>query len=212
MTRAFDTLYGRLLLASARGDNWDKGNRIHKANILMGRAWLHGGHMEEARDDLLAAGRTPGSPQLNAGGWATSTPAQQSRPVPQPPDTSAPGAFTGTVVFHQAGGSLRYRVRVAAGKVVGGQQDFGDRSRPFAAIVGGWFDRGGKSSACSFRPTSRSARSGGAQAQHFRVDEEGKAVSLEHALYGYGIHERRDTIVRDHVLDAVEPGTPQAPN
>ena len=67
VTRRFDTLYGRALLASARAtDNWDASNRIHQANIMMGRSALRGGHLEEARSCMLAAGHTPGSPQLNS--------------------------------------------------------------------------------------------------------------------------------------------------
>jgi hypothetical protein len=65
----FDSLYGRLLLASTRApDDFDTGNRIHEANILMGRSALHRGRLEAARSYLLAAGRTPGSPQLNSFG------------------------------------------------------------------------------------------------------------------------------------------------
>jgi hypothetical protein len=69
MTRVFDSLYGRVLLASAQSaDQWDAGNRIHQANIMMGRAALRGGNIEEAKAHLLAAGRTSGSPQLNSFG------------------------------------------------------------------------------------------------------------------------------------------------
>jgi hypothetical protein len=58
-----------VLLASARAtDNWDAGNRIHQSNIMMGRSALQRGHMKEARSCLLAAGRTPGSPQINSFG------------------------------------------------------------------------------------------------------------------------------------------------
>ena len=35
---------------------------------MMGRSALRGGHLEEARSCLLAAGHTPGSPQLNSFG------------------------------------------------------------------------------------------------------------------------------------------------
>jgi hypothetical protein len=69
VTRRFDTLYGRVLLASARAtDAWDTGNRIHQANIMMGRSALRGGDLARARSCLLAAGRTPGSPQLDSFG------------------------------------------------------------------------------------------------------------------------------------------------
>jgi len=69
VTRRFDTLYGRVLLASARAaGQWDDGNRIHQANIMMGRSALRGGDLETARSCLLAAGHTPGSPQLDSFG------------------------------------------------------------------------------------------------------------------------------------------------
>ena len=157
---------------------------------------------------IVAIGLTVG-----VGGWATSTPAQQPRPKPQPSDTSAPGAFSGKIVFHQASGSLTYRVRVVSGKVVGGQQDFGDRARPFAAIVGGWFDRDEQQLCLLIQAEESLGKKWRAQAQHFRVDEARKAVTLEQALYGYGIDDQREPIVRDHVLDALEPvrPTPQLP-
>ncbi len=69
VTRRFDTLYGRVLLASARAtDTWDAGNRIHQANIMMGRSALRGGDLKSARSCLLAAGHTHGSPQLDSYG------------------------------------------------------------------------------------------------------------------------------------------------
>jgi hypothetical protein len=157
---------------------------------------------------IVAIGLTVG-----IGGGATSSPAQHPRPKPQPSDTSAPGAFSGKVVFHQAGGSLTYRVRVASGKVVGGQQDFGDRDKPFAAIVGGWFDLDEQKLCLLIQADESLGKKWRAQAQHFRVDEVRRALTLEHALYGYGIDDQRDAIVRDHVLDALEPirPTPQLP-
>jgi hypothetical protein len=67
--RIFDALYGRVLVHSAvaQGD-FDTGNRIHNGNLLLGRSALRAGRREEARAYLLAAGRTPGSPQLDSFG------------------------------------------------------------------------------------------------------------------------------------------------
>lgn len=47
-----------------RGD-WNYGNAVHYANLYLGRIALERGDVREARTRLLAAGRTPGSPQLD---------------------------------------------------------------------------------------------------------------------------------------------------
>jgi hypothetical protein len=54
-------------VAKYPGD-WNVGNAIHKGNILLGRVALRRGDLDEAKSRLLAAGRTPGSPQLDSFG------------------------------------------------------------------------------------------------------------------------------------------------
>ena len=49
-------------------DDWDKGNRIHFGNLVLGRIALSEGDLAEAGTRLIAAGQTPGSPQLNSFG------------------------------------------------------------------------------------------------------------------------------------------------
>jgi hypothetical protein len=49
-------------------DNWNYGNAIHAGNIVLGRIALTEGEMAQAKQFLFAAGRTPGSPQLNTFG------------------------------------------------------------------------------------------------------------------------------------------------
>ena len=49
-------------------DDWNGGNRIHYGNLILGRIALADGDLEEARARLIAAGQTPGSPQLNSFG------------------------------------------------------------------------------------------------------------------------------------------------
>jgi tetratricopeptide (TPR) repeat protein len=44
------------------------GNAIHKGNLVLGRLALRAGDVPKARSYLLAAGRTPGSPQLDSFG------------------------------------------------------------------------------------------------------------------------------------------------
>ncbi|MGD1151913.1 MAG: RNA polymerase subunit sigma-24 [Syntrophales bacterium] len=48
--------------------DWNYGNAIHKGNLILGRVALASGKLEEAKDYLLKAGKTPGSPQLDSFG------------------------------------------------------------------------------------------------------------------------------------------------
>jgi len=48
--------------------NWNYGNATHAANIVLGRIALKTGETDEAKKFLLAAGKTPGSAQLNTFG------------------------------------------------------------------------------------------------------------------------------------------------
>lgn len=49
-------------------DNWNYGNAIHAANLVLGRIALARGEIDDAKKFLLAAGRVPGSPQLKSFG------------------------------------------------------------------------------------------------------------------------------------------------
>jgi hypothetical protein len=49
-------------------EEWNYGNVIHEANTILGRAALRNGKVGEAKQFLLASGKTPGSPQLNSFG------------------------------------------------------------------------------------------------------------------------------------------------
>ncbi len=48
--------------------SWDYGNVVHDANQILGRVALREGDVAEAGHFLIAAGKTPGSPQLNSFG------------------------------------------------------------------------------------------------------------------------------------------------
>ena len=48
--------------------NWNYGNAIHTANLVLGRIALRNGEIDDAKKYLIAAGKTPGSPQLNSFG------------------------------------------------------------------------------------------------------------------------------------------------
>ncbi len=63
--------YARELLASVAeiGKDWNSGNAVHDGNLVIGRvAMARDKNVVLAKASLLAAGRTPGSPQLNSFG------------------------------------------------------------------------------------------------------------------------------------------------
>jgi hypothetical protein len=64
------TDYAQELLALAENykKDWNYGNAIHKGNLILGRVALRKDDRAKAREYLLAAGRTPGSPQLDTFG------------------------------------------------------------------------------------------------------------------------------------------------
>jgi hypothetical protein len=67
---AFEARYALELLESVRGEerDWNYGNVIHDANLILGRVALKQGKIEKAKGYLVEAGKTPGSPQLNSYG------------------------------------------------------------------------------------------------------------------------------------------------
>jgi hypothetical protein len=62
--------YANELLESAAAypGDWNSGNAIHQGNVVLGRLDLRAGAVGKAKEHLLAAGRTKGSPQLNSFG------------------------------------------------------------------------------------------------------------------------------------------------
>lgn len=61
---AKETLY----LAEKYKNDWNYGNAIHKGHLTLGRVALRKNDIEEAKRQLLLAGKTPGSPQLDTFG------------------------------------------------------------------------------------------------------------------------------------------------
>lgn len=57
-----------LKIADSFKRNWNYGNVIHKCNLMLGRIALKQENVEEAKEYLLRAGKTPGSPQLKSFG------------------------------------------------------------------------------------------------------------------------------------------------
>lgn len=57
-----------LRLAPEFPHNWNYGNAIHDGHVVLGRVALSKGDVKEACKQLLAAGKTPGSPQLDSFG------------------------------------------------------------------------------------------------------------------------------------------------
>ena len=59
--------YAEIALQVASSDG-DYGNRIHHGNLVLGRIALREDNINEARNRLIAAGKTPGSPTLDSFG------------------------------------------------------------------------------------------------------------------------------------------------
>ena len=59
--------YARELLAHSTRykDDWNYGNAIHHGNLILGRIALKSGDLGKAKQYLIKAGKTPGSPQIN---------------------------------------------------------------------------------------------------------------------------------------------------
>ena len=57
-----------LLQASNYTKDWNYGNALHHANLVLGRVSLIEGNTESAKNYLELASKTPGSPQLNSFG------------------------------------------------------------------------------------------------------------------------------------------------
>ena len=68
MSKAALLSHNLLKQAETFKDNWNYGNAVHVANLVLGRIALVNKEPDKARVYLLDAGRTPGSPQLNSFG------------------------------------------------------------------------------------------------------------------------------------------------
>ncbi len=55
------------LLPKYPGD-WNYGNAVQDANLVLGRIAVKEGRVDEAKQNLIAAGNSPGSPQMNSFG------------------------------------------------------------------------------------------------------------------------------------------------
>jgi tetratricopeptide (TPR) repeat protein len=59
--------YAEQMLSQNVG-GWNHGNNVHHGNLVLGRMALSTGNIDEAKERLIAAGKTPGSPQLDSFG------------------------------------------------------------------------------------------------------------------------------------------------
>ena len=62
------SLYANELLTTAQSGDWNDGNAIHDGNMVRGLVALRSGNVEQAAKDLVEAGKTKGSPQLDSFG------------------------------------------------------------------------------------------------------------------------------------------------
>lgn len=58
----------KLLKNNTATKDWNYGNLVHEGHSVLGRVAIRQGDMASARRHLIAAGKTPGSPQLNSFG------------------------------------------------------------------------------------------------------------------------------------------------
>jgi hypothetical protein len=68
ISRATALAHELLALADTYPNDWHYGNAVHHAHLTLGRVALADGNLTHARAELLEAGRTPGSPQLDSFG------------------------------------------------------------------------------------------------------------------------------------------------
>jgi hypothetical protein len=87
----------RQLLAHTRTNDWNYGNVVYETHSALGHIALRKGDRATARQELRAAGRTPGSPQLNSFG-PQFTLARQLLEQGQPADREAVVAFLDDVM------------------------------------------------------------------------------------------------------------------
>ena len=66
--KAVELAFEYLELAKSNMKNWNYGNAIHEANLVLGKISLRRGDIKSAKDYLIEAGKTKGSPQLNSFG------------------------------------------------------------------------------------------------------------------------------------------------
>jgi len=57
-----------LKLAESYPQSWNYGNALHRGHLVFGHFALQSGNLKEAKRELLEAGDTPGSPQLDTFG------------------------------------------------------------------------------------------------------------------------------------------------
>jgi hypothetical protein len=57
-----------LAMAPEYPKDWNYGNAIHDANMVLGRIAVKEGRIDDAKELLISAGKTPGSPQLDSFG------------------------------------------------------------------------------------------------------------------------------------------------
>lgn len=68
MDKTFELCQQYLDLAEKHSSDWNYGNAIHQSNIFLGLISLREGRVSKAKEYLMAAGQSKGSPQLKTFG------------------------------------------------------------------------------------------------------------------------------------------------
>ena len=114
-------------------------------------------------------------------------------------DAATAYTFSGKIVFRQQETNVIHDLTVTKGQVSGYQLVAGE-DQPVGQIVGGWFDFGQQRLSLLLLADDQIKAKLRCQMQQFRVDPDRGEVTMEHALFGYGVTLEASTFQRAHVL------------
>ena len=114
-------------------------------------------------------------------------------------DAATAYIFSGKIVFLQKESNVIYDLTVAHGQVSGYQYWPGD-DRPVGRIVGGWFDFGEGKLCLLIQGADHVQARLRSQMQQFHLDVGTREVTMEHALYEYGLSTENSKFNTAHVL------------
>ena len=114
-------------------------------------------------------------------------------------DAATAYTFSGKIVFMQKGSNVIYDLAVARGQVSGYQYWPGE-SRTVGRIVGGWFDFDQGKLCLLIQGADHVQAKLRSQMQQFHLDADAREVTMEHALYEYGLTTENSEFNTAHTL------------